>query len=86
MAIAACLTGPVLGDLSEGSLTVLALELHLRGTLWTLDHAGAVLRTFGSGAPGGTDGEPPHQQFVRPAALLARWLEDGIVLRPGHPT
>lgn len=42
MAIAACLTGPVLSDLSEGSLTTLALELHLRGTLWTLDHAGAV--------------------------------------------
>lgn len=42
MAIVTCLAGPVLSDLSEGSLTALALELHLRGVLWTLDHAGAV--------------------------------------------
>lgn len=43
-----------------------------------LDHAGAVLRTFGSGAPGGTDGEPSHQQFVRPAALLG--LPDHVLV------
>lgn len=42
MAITTCLTGPVLSDLSSESLVDLALELHLRGTLWTLDHAGAV--------------------------------------------
>jgi hypothetical protein len=42
MAIVTCLAGPVLSDLSEGSLTALALELHLRGVLWTLDHGGAV--------------------------------------------
>lgn len=42
MAILTCLAGPVRSDLSEGSLVALALELHLRGALWTLDHAGAV--------------------------------------------
>lgn len=42
MAITTCLTGPVLSDLSSESLVDLALELHLRGALWTLDHAGAV--------------------------------------------
>lgn len=42
MAITTCLAGPVLSDLSPESLVDLALELHLRGALWTLDHAGAV--------------------------------------------
>lgn len=42
MAIVAGLVRPGPYDLSEGSLTDLALELHLRGVLWTLDHAGAV--------------------------------------------
>lgn len=43
-----------------------------------LDHAGRVLRTFGSGAPGGTDGMPSHQQFVRPSALLG--LPDHVLV------
>lgn len=42
MAITTCLAGPVLSDLSPESLTDLALELHLRGALWTIDHAGMV--------------------------------------------
>ncbi|MBL8737875.1 MAG: hypothetical protein JNL12_15690 [Planctomycetes bacterium] len=43
-----------------------------------LDHTGRVLRTFGSGAAGGNDGVPSHQQFVRPAALLG--LPDHVLV------
>lgn len=42
MAIVGGLARPGPYDLSEGSLADLTLDLHLRGVLWTLEHAGAV--------------------------------------------
>lgn len=46
--------------------------------VYELDHTGQVLRTFGSGGAGSTDGVPSHQQFVRPAALLG--LPDHVLV------
>ena len=42
MAAETCLFGPVAGDSSQRALGDLALDLHLRGALWTIEHGGRV--------------------------------------------
>ena len=52
MAAGTCLGGHVLGDLCDRAAEDLALALHLRGALWTLEHGGRVhaFRCYGIGS------------------------------------